>query len=75
MARQKRSELSTGAQVDNVICFIRKENNYIQEVKNNYNLKQCGVTKMCIESKKENVYNCECFQQCAQLKNIFKINY
>ena len=72
MARQK-FYIKTGAQVDNVVKFNGKESQHTIRAKEIAGLKQCGVTKNCLESKKENPYSCECFEKCNSIKEVLRL--
>lgn len=73
MVREKRSELSTDAQVDNVIYFRAKEAEKTIKAKEILNLKQCNTTRHCLASSKKNPYNCECFNKCDKFRSLLEL--
>ena len=73
MVRAKCSELSTDAQVDNVVLFLGRESINIVQAKDVLELKQCGVTRSCITNARSNPFNCECFEKCEGLGEVLKL--
>lgn len=73
MSRQKLSEVSTGSRIDNIFIFHSREDELLIEAKNVLALKSCGVTKSCINSMKNNPFNCEGFENCNSEKELLKL--
>lgn len=53
--------------------FPQNESESLKIVKKHFKLKDCGTTKMCILSKKDDPFACNCFQKCRMHEKVLKL--
>lgn len=72
MVRQK-TEFFNYTKINNVITFQLKDDKNLIKAKDILELKQCGITKNCITSTKENLFNCSGFEKCKDNKKFLEL--
>lgn len=53
--------------------YYTKESESLKIVKKYFKLKDCKITSSCMNNKRNNPYNCECYSKCVQIEKVLKL--